>query len=583
MAPRNPEQDVANPELEYWRFYGMESDPFAPSAIEGLFFPGGGCDEVLQSARHVARFSSQAVVFYGPEGVGKSCLLEALALSLDDEHQILRLQVGFMSTAEQLFTEIAQAVDLTAVNFIPSAFAEQLQRQLSSRDDGKPLLILIDDADQLIDQTLQSVLDLADASVEKLHVLLFAATDGNGFLRAELDRGDVQQLAVQAFDQQAMKSYIEYRLQTAGFDGEFPFTDADLASIFKQSLGIAQRIGRVAEQKLRQKIRISGLLNNPDFEDQSHHVPVMHVVLAICLLAFMALGWLFVDGDDDEKADEVVAGSELKTIDRGQKEESAFKPEEQAAELEKAAQIQKTESEREATLQAARKIAAQRARDAKERIAKRLQQQKANADRELKNEADKALADKKRATQVLAEKRLAQQQAATLALAKKQAQAKKDALAKKEAERASLVLRQEKQRQAAAAKLAAEQRAKAAAERQPAGVKVEERGSYTGLSADERMFMQNPSNNFTLQLVASSSKAGIDGFLQQYKAVDIRVFRRVRAQKTWYVATTGLYPDKRTATNAIKNLPAKLAKQKPWAKSLAQVHDEIRAAQKDLP
>jgi type II secretory pathway predicted ATPase ExeA len=552
----------------------MESDPFAPGAIEGLFFPGGGRDELLQSAKHVARFSNQAVVFYGPDGVGKTRLLEALSIAVEDEAQILRMQAGFMSTAEQLFTEVAQAAGMSAVNFIPAAFAEQLGRELASADERKPLILMIDDAHELIDQTLAALLDLAEAKVEKLRILLFAATDGNGFLRAELDRGDVQQLAVQPLDEAAMREYIAYRLNTAGFDRDYPFTDADLASIFKQSLGIPLRVGRVAEQKLRQKIRLSGLMNNPDFSDQSHHVPVLHVVLAICLLAFIALGWLFM-GDDEAGTENIVATGELK---REPAADSPFKPEttEEAKEGEvpiadKPAGDKDAakQAELEAKLATARELAAKKAA---ERKAEEEQKRKL-AEQEARKKAQLAAEEERKAKALAAAKaaKKAQEESAAKAAAEKKA---------RERAAAAQAAREREQRLAREKELAAK---KAEEKTKQQAVAVEERnGSYAGLTADERALMQVPGGQFTLQLVASSSKSGMDGFLKQYSRVPIKVFRRVRAGKVWYVATTGAYVNKNAAAQGVSSLPPALAKQKPWAKPLSQVHDEIRAARREL-
>ncbi|MFK7731059.1 MAG: AAA family ATPase, partial [Pseudomonadales bacterium] len=291
----DPEKD----DLDYWRAYDLECDPFAEDGIDGLYFPGGDRGELLQTALHIAQFSRQPVVFYGAEGIGKTSLLNAVASSMDNETLVLKLQAGFMTTREQIFAEIAHALTMSDVNYIPAAFRQQIVTALTQSEKPKTsVLLLVDDAHELIDKTLNALRELADEDSSDVRVLFFATTDGNGFLRPELDRSDIQQLAIGPLDQPGIEAYLKYRLGTAGFDGEFPFNDSDLESILNQSLGIPARIGRISEQKLRHKTRIASLKSKEASERR--RLPWLHTLLIAILIALILL---FVFWDGDKKTD----------------------------------------------------------------------------------------------------------------------------------------------------------------------------------------------------------------------------------------------------------------------------------------
>jgi len=75
-----------------------------------------------------------------------------------------------------------------------------------------------------------------------------------------------------------------------------------------------------------------------------------------------------------------------------------------------------------------------------------------------------------------------------------------------------------------------------------------------------------------------------DGVFQQEKAnyqnIDYGIYTRMLNGQKFMVVTSKVYPSKSQALAAIKLLPAEVRKQRPWIKSIAAIHNEIKAYQK---
>lgn len=87
---------------------------------------------------------------------------------------------------------------------------------------------------------------------------------------------------------------------------------------------------------------------------------------------------------------------------------------------------------------------------------------------------------------------------------------------------------------------------------------------------------QDP-DHFTLQLVAAGREAAIVDFAKRHGLMDkAAYFHTLRKGKDWYSLVYGVYPDHAAAEAAVKSLPATLHDTKPWIRSLASIHTDIR-------
>ena len=87
---------------------------------------------------------------------------------------------------------------------------------------------------------------------------------------------------------------------------------------------------------------------------------------------------------------------------------------------------------------------------------------------------------------------------------------------------------------------------------------------------------QNPAH-FTLQLVAGRQQQTITNFIKKYKlSGNLIYFSSSRNGRVWHNLAYGIYPDRQSANQAIKKLPASLATVKPWIRQIKTIQSEIR-------
>ena len=98
------------------------------------------------------------------------------------------------------------------------------------------------------------------------------------------------------------------------------------------------------------------------------------------------------------------------------------------------------------------------------------------------------------------------------------------------------------------------------------------------LSSRERRLLAMPSDAYLLQLLGARSEKGARDFVRRYgERLPLTYYETELSNKAWYVVVTGPYASKIKAQAAIKQLPSGLQKQKPWARPVVDVQQQIRA------
>ncbi|MDH5324088.1 MAG: AAA family ATPase [Gammaproteobacteria bacterium] len=98
-------------------------------------------------------------------------------------------------------------------------------------------------------------------------------------------------------------------------------------------------------------------------------------------------------------------------------------------------------------------------------------------------------------------------------------------------------------------------------------------------NSEQWLMQQNP-DAFTLQLLAGYEKRTIDKFLNQndLPSTKLAYYQSTNRGKHWHSLVFGLYPDYRSATHAVAQLPEPLQHAKPWIRQLKNIQKDIRLA-----
>jgi hypothetical protein len=147
------------------------------------------------------------------------------------------------------------------------AYCLQLHHQ------GRRFLLLIDEAQTMLVETIEELRLLSNMQVDDtklVQVLLFGQTEldrmlNSPELRQVKDRV-LFQLNIEPFSRDELADYLAFRLQQAGYKGQYFFSDAVVDAIYKKSQGYARAVNRLADQALMAA-----------FAEQTHQVQVDHV------------------------------------------------------------------------------------------------------------------------------------------------------------------------------------------------------------------------------------------------------------------------------------------------------------------
>jgi len=103
----------------------------------------------------------------------------------------------------------------------------------------------------------------------------------------------------------------------------------------------------------------------------------------------------------------------------------------------------------------------------------------------------------------------------------------------------------------------------------------------TRLPHDAAWLLQQPEQNYSLQLLGSRQAASIADYIRQHhlKMEKSATYRSTFKGEAWHVLMYGIFPNRQAALKARSRLPARVRKDKPWPRTLKSVQMAIREAQ----
>ncbi|TRX74707.1 SPOR domain-containing protein [Pseudomonas mangiferae] len=226
--------------------YQFTHDPFAPRVPGFKFFPAQR-KPVLGQLHHLARYSQLVLVVTGPEGSGKTLLRQALVASTNKQ-AVQSVVLSARSAAEGggLLRQVAQNLNIAQAD-VRSILAQTEQLALT----GQEVYLLVDDAEDLDEASLQALLALAAGSAEgRPHIFLFADSS----IMPSLDRlSDGEErfhvIELQPYTEEETRDYLAQRLAGAGQGIEL-LNAEQIADIHLQSEGWPGTINQVARETM---------------------------------------------------------------------------------------------------------------------------------------------------------------------------------------------------------------------------------------------------------------------------------------------------------------------------------------------
>jgi general secretion pathway protein A len=237
----------------YERFYQLRERPFALSPDPDYLYPSRIHQEALSYLRYGIEGHAGFVVITGEIGSGKTTLVQTLLRSLDRETTVARI-VNTMLEPRELIEAILLDLNLPTDSSKPAMLRTLAEFLVGERQQGRLVLLVIDEAQNLATDALEEVRMLSNLETEKSKLIQIVLV-GQPDLRDTLERPDLEQLRQRitvsyhlgALDATETAAYVNHRLRRAstGAPVEFPRDVTDL--VHERSRGVPRIINVICD------------------------------------------------------------------------------------------------------------------------------------------------------------------------------------------------------------------------------------------------------------------------------------------------------------------------------------------------
>lgn len=245
----------------YLDYYGLHEFPFSLTPDTSYFFSYGHYRDALNTLLVALENGEGFIKVTGEVGTGKTLLCRKLLnhLESEPENYVTAYLPNPYLTPNALILAIASELGLDVPRNAGAHRAmDALNKKLIELSaEGKRVILCIDEAQAMPDQTLEAVRLITNLETEKrklLHVVLF----GQPELDEHLAKPAVRQLrqritfsyTLEPIDRDGLDAYINHRLIIAGNNGQVRFHQKALTLLYKGSRGIPRLINILAHKSL---------------------------------------------------------------------------------------------------------------------------------------------------------------------------------------------------------------------------------------------------------------------------------------------------------------------------------------------
>lgn len=243
----------------YTSFFGLSEKPFAITPDPRYLYLSERHAEALAHLLYGINESGGFIQLTGEVGTGKTTVVRTLLSRVPQHADVAVILNPRVSPVEFLLT-ICEELGLPLADADRDSVKQMVdllnKRLLSSHAEGRRIIVIVDEAQNLSAETLEQVrllTNLETATQKLLQIILI----GQPELRVLLDRNDLRQLAqritgryhLQPLSRDETQGYVRHRLKVAGATGEI-FTSAALREVHRLANGIPRVINVTCDRAL---------------------------------------------------------------------------------------------------------------------------------------------------------------------------------------------------------------------------------------------------------------------------------------------------------------------------------------------
>lgn len=525
----------------------------------GAYFSTPRRKGLLHQLIYLAQFGDGIQVVQGEKGSGKSAFSHELKANITNTEYVAWVQVQEDSSSSEILEDILKELGVRVAPTATEGEAISALRHFSQSliTERRHAVLIIDDAHRLEDFALAAIASIRqgdESAGSGLHLVFFAEPG----LALRLDAAELIDVPAHDFDMplfsnEELAEFFKYRLQVQGYPTSFPFASDSMRSFWAQSGGSPGIALALAREYLSGLNKPKSMLKLP--------LPIGHLA-ALCLLVGVLI-WALMARDSEKSVTTV----EVPVVESQPKEMESVPVEENAAVNKVVAEQAPVISDpvdnqlsTEDPLSEEEPIREYIAEDISVPEPAPLMEESSVKDDPLIPKSMRSTADEIKSTK-------------TNSPSKENEQAEAESLLSEMAEE-SASLNQELE-DSIQPPVLAEPVSRAEVKTPVLSPKVNTVADNE-LSTMEAKLMAAPPEQYTLQVIAASSKPALEEFINRQANRDqLLLYRGEREGKRWYIVVAGLYNNRKAALAAINTLPPAQKSAGPWPKRIETIQEEI--------
>ena len=241
----------------YQQFFGLKEMPFTLSPDTQYFYLHRSHQEALNVLLVALECGEGFIKIIGEVGTGKTLLCRELLNRLGDEYYTAYIPNPYMSPIS-LRKSLAEELGVIPDSMSDYDVLKAINKSIIELNAyGKKVIVCMDEAQAIPDQTLEALRLLSNLETEKsklLQIVLFGQPELDEKLakprNRQLRQRIVHAYTLQPLDGERIANYLDHRLHVAGYNGEPLFGRAAIDRLYRASGGVPRLVNILSNKSL---------------------------------------------------------------------------------------------------------------------------------------------------------------------------------------------------------------------------------------------------------------------------------------------------------------------------------------------
>ena len=242
----------------YTEYFHLNAKPFQLKPDPDFFFGSAGHKRAMAYLEYGIAQEEGFIIITGEVGAGKTTLVRYLFKRMESDKIVAAHIANTSLGSDDTLRVVSASFGLPHEDLTKASLLIGIEKFLHQCDqDGKRALLVVDEAQNLSSQTVEELRMLSNYQTDQkplLQTFLLGQPEFRKILLGE----DMQQLRQRVaatyhlgpMDQAETRSYVEHRLNTAGWNNDPSFSQDAFTTIYNYTGGIPRKINTLCERVL---------------------------------------------------------------------------------------------------------------------------------------------------------------------------------------------------------------------------------------------------------------------------------------------------------------------------------------------